>query len=84
MTVGDLNSNGFCFIFYVTFSYAIKLELLWILCLQFSNNMSPINFDFLISFQIDFASTLLMDISGETNIYSVIYSCMFWNVYHNL
>lgn len=70
----DLNSNGFCFIFCVAFSYEIKLELLWILCSKFSNNMSSINFDFLISFQIDFTSTLLTDISWETNIYSVIYS----------
>lgn len=64
---------GFASFFCVAFSYEIKLELLWILCLKFSNNMSSINFDFLISFQIDFFSTLLTDTSWETNIYSVIY-----------
>lgn len=46
--------------------------------------MSPINFDFLISFQIDFASTLLTDTSWETDIRSVIYSFMFRNIYPNL
>ena len=63
MILSDLNSNGFSFSFCFAFSYEVKLELLWILCWEFSNNMSPINLDFLSSFQIDFVNIFLTDAS---------------------
>lgn len=63
MILSDLNSSGFSFTFYFAFSYEVKLELLWILCWEFSNSMSPINLDFLSTFQIDFVSIFLTDAS---------------------
>lgn len=46
-------------------------------CQEFSSNVSCINLDFLINFQMDFVRTFPTDAAWETKIYAVIFSDMF-------